>query len=122
MMTNTTPQGELREAANRLLTAAMDYYEAYRRAGCQGAVVWLKDTAGRMVILTRGEYRDTLMRNIDRLHANAEAEEVSLIDYDGDGGVSEPAVGPVFTDVDELFKDMGVEVPDGVSVPSEHTK
>ena len=58
---------DLQRSAERLLEAAMDYFEAHKRATGGAAVVWLKDTAGRMVVLTRGEYRDTLMRNIDRL-------------------------------------------------------
>jgi hypothetical protein len=68
LTTNTTPTGELRDAAERLLQAAMDYHDAYRQAGLSGAVVWVKDADGRMVILTRGEYGSTLMRNIDTLH------------------------------------------------------
>ena len=69
METNlTTAHNEaLHEAAQRLLDAAMEYWEVYKQATGGAAVVWLKDTDGRMVVLTRGEYRDTLMHNIDRL-------------------------------------------------------
>lgn len=72
--TNTTPTGELKDAAERLLEAALDYHAAYRKAGLAGAVVWVKDTDGRMVILTRGEYRCTLMQNIDRLYGEADEQ------------------------------------------------
>lgn len=58
---------ELRAAAQKVLDAAMEYFHAYRKATGGAAVVWIKDTDGRMVILTRGEYSDTLMRNIDLL-------------------------------------------------------
>jgi len=54
-------------AANDLLTAAMTYWAAYRRVTGGAAVVWLKDSDGRMVVLTRGEYKDVLMQNINKL-------------------------------------------------------
>lgn len=80
--TNTTPSGELKEAAERLLEAAMDYHAAYRKAGLAGAVVWIQDTTGRMVILTRGEYRHTLMENIDRVYRD---DEDGVLSFDGEG-------------------------------------
>lgn len=54
-------------AANDLLTAAMTYWAAYRRVTGGAAVVWLKDSDDRMVVLTRGEYKDVLMQNITKL-------------------------------------------------------
>lgn len=80
METGHEPSGELAEAGQALLDAAMAYHNAYRRAGLDGAVVWLRDTAGRLVILTRGEYRDTLMRNIETLRFNAEGEPLHRFD------------------------------------------
>lgn len=68
---------ELRAAAQKVLDAAMEYFYAYRRATGGAAVVWIKDTDGRMVILTRGEYSDTLMRNIDLLK-----RDISLVPFD----------------------------------------
>ena len=59
--------GPLADKAARLLEAAMDYWEAYKKATGGAAVVWVKDTDGRMVILTRGEYQEQLFENIDRL-------------------------------------------------------
>lgn len=79
--TNTTPQGALREKADALLIAAMEYWDEYHRKGLSGAVVWVRDTEGRMVVLTRGEYRDQLMQNIENLHR----EEERLFDYGGQG-------------------------------------
>ena len=58
---------KLGAAARALLDAAMAYWEAYAAATGGAAVVWLTDTDGRMVLLTRGEYRDALMRNVDSL-------------------------------------------------------
>ena len=69
----------LRETSDRLLQAAMDYWHEFRRVTGGAAVVWVKDTDGRMVVLTRGEYRHQLMNNIEQLY---EAEE-RLFDYDG---------------------------------------
>lgn len=69
----------LREAAERLLDAAMGYWKAYREATGGAAVVWVTDTDGRMVILTRGEYRATLMQNIDILKRHEER----VYNYDG---------------------------------------
>ena len=86
---NTTPTGGLKDAADRLLKAAMDYHAAYRKAGLAGAVVWIKDTDGRMVILTRGEYGATLMRNIDTLYGEADEP---LMEFDPPAaGVALPA-------------------------------
>lgn len=62
----------LREAAQELLNAAMNYWEQNRKSGLRGAVVWVQDSDGRLVILTRGEYRQTLMENIDCLHRENE--------------------------------------------------
>lgn len=69
MQTNfeTKSDPALQEAAQVLMDAAMVYWKEYQRIGLGGAVVWVKDTDGRMVILTRGEYQHTLMRNIDAL-------------------------------------------------------
>ena len=74
--TNMEPSGTLKESADQLLTAAMAYWQEYRKATGGAAVVWVKDSDGRMVVLTRGEYEETLMRNIhilkregDRVHS-----------------------------------------------------
>jgi hypothetical protein len=58
-------------AARALLDAAMAYWHEYNRTTGGTAVVWVKDTDGRMVILTRGEYRSQLMENIDRLRLDS---------------------------------------------------
>ncbi len=68
--TNTEPKDELREATVALLEAASSYHAAYMRAGLGAAVVWVEDTDGRLVILTRGEYRSHLMSNVHSLPLN----------------------------------------------------
>jgi len=60
-MSETT---ELREAADALLAAAATYHAAANRHGIFGAVIWLEGTGGDLVIVTRGEYRETLMAGI----------------------------------------------------------
>lgn len=65
--TNLTATGELQKAAERLLDAAMDYWKVYAKETGGSAVVWVSDTDGRLVVLTRGEYRDHLLSNIHRL-------------------------------------------------------
>ena len=55
------------EAAKRLLAAAHEFWKACNAEGQYGAVQWLTDTDGALIIFTRGEYKDRLMRNVDML-------------------------------------------------------
>lgn len=58
----------LQAAADRLLAAAMDYWREFQKANPPGgAVVWVEDEDGRLVILTRGEYREHLLANVHTL-------------------------------------------------------
>lgn len=61
-------------AAQALLDAAMAYWSEYKRATGGAAVVWLKGTDGALVVFTRGEYRETLMRNIHSLERDSDTE------------------------------------------------
>ena len=61
----------LRDAAQRLLDAAMAYWNVYSETNGCDAVVWVRDRQGRMVVLTRGEYRDVIMTNIAALGRGA---------------------------------------------------
>lgn len=70
----TSNDAALNAAAQTLLDAAMAYWGEYKRATGGAAVVWLKGTDGALVVFTRGEYRETLMRNIDSLERNADTE------------------------------------------------
>lgn len=65
--TNLTATGDLKKAAERLLDAAMAYWKAYAKETGGSAVVWVSDADGRLVVLTRGEYREQLLSNIHRL-------------------------------------------------------
>jgi len=65
--TNVRTMGTLKEKGVKLLEAAMEYWEEYRKVSGPGAVVWLRDEDGRLVLLTRGEYTSTLMQNIERM-------------------------------------------------------
>jgi hypothetical protein len=59
---------ELQTLAAALLEAAAAYRNACSRHSFGGAVQWLDASDGFTVICTRGEYRRTLMENIERLH------------------------------------------------------
>jgi hypothetical protein len=56
---------ELQECGQRLLDVALEYHALANKNGITGAVIWLTGSDGEMVIVTRGEYRETLMRNIE---------------------------------------------------------
>lgn len=55
------------QAANELLRAAHAFWKIERESGMPSAVKWITGDDGSMVIFTRGEYRDQLMRNITEL-------------------------------------------------------
>jgi len=52
------------KAAQDVIDAMYRFFELNRG---RGAVQWLEDHDGKVVIFTRGEYRGQLMENIDRL-------------------------------------------------------
>lgn len=58
---------QLEEEGRKLLEAAYNYWEAAHKAGISGAVIWLQDDDGKLVIFTRGEYRATLMQGIEKI-------------------------------------------------------
>lgn len=58
---------ELQNAGQKLLDAAYAYWHLMQEAGQGGALFWLDDSAGKTVLFTRGEYRATLLRNVDQL-------------------------------------------------------
>lgn len=51
-------------AAQKLLAAAHEFWSACMAEGQYGAGQWLTGTSGELVVFTRGEYRDTLLKNI----------------------------------------------------------
>ncbi len=55
----------INECGNRLLETALEYRDRANNLGISGAVIWLKGSDGAMVIVTRGEYREQLLRNIE---------------------------------------------------------
>ena len=58
---------QLREVGDRFLKVGYEYWEALHKAGIGGACAWVEDNEKGLVIFTRGEYRDTLLRNIPEL-------------------------------------------------------
>jgi len=60
---------DLRKAGVKLLDAGYEYWEAVHKFNGKlgGAVIWLESADGRVVIITRGEYRQQLMSGVDKL-------------------------------------------------------
>ena len=74
-----------RKAAMRLLDAAYDYWKVCHEEGQFGAVQWVDWVSGELLIFTRGEYRQTLMQNIDLLPTQPLfGERVPVDGYDDD--------------------------------------
>lgn len=57
----------LEDQCRALHEAGHDLFKARRKEGLGGAVCWVEYGDGTVVIFTRGEYRETLMRNIDEI-------------------------------------------------------
>ena len=53
---------EVREAAQKAIDAMHEFYHV---APSRGAVVWLEDSDGRVLVFTRGEHRDKLMASLE---------------------------------------------------------
>lgn len=75
---DVTRDAALKAAGDELLRSAMAYWQEYHRVTGSGAVVWLSDTDGRLVILTRFEYRWTLLENIETLRREMHFADESL--------------------------------------------
>lgn len=58
---------DLAKVGDRFLEAGYAYWEAAHKAGISGAVIWLEGEDGRCAIFTRGEYKQQLVGNIERL-------------------------------------------------------
>lgn len=58
---------ELDKEGALFLKAGKRYWEAAHKAGISGAVIWLDDTEGFGVIFTRGEYKQQIIGNIERM-------------------------------------------------------
>lgn len=52
------------EAAQRLFDAAQEYWDWRNRHGLPGAVIWLRDDLGRLLVFTRGEYDEAILNAI----------------------------------------------------------
>lgn len=58
---------ELQELGAKFIEAGKAYWEAMHKAGMGGALAWIENTESGLVIYTRGEYRETLLRNIPEI-------------------------------------------------------
>jgi hypothetical protein len=52
-------------AAQKCLDAAHDYQQLCAKEGEESPVRWIEDTEGGLLIFSRGEYRQTLLKNIE---------------------------------------------------------
>ena len=58
---------KLDRLARNLLEAALAFREEVSNQAVASAVVWVEYSGGALVVVTRGEYRDTIMENIEPL-------------------------------------------------------
>ena len=59
---------ELQKAGDNFSASGLRYWEAMNRAGIpSGAIAWLKNGDGSLVLYTRGEYLDVLLTNIPNI-------------------------------------------------------
>lgn len=58
---------KLQKAADKFRDAGYAYWEAYCKSGRDGAVVWVEMDDGSLVVFSRGEYRQQIVGNIERL-------------------------------------------------------
>jgi hypothetical protein len=59
-----TIQGRHMEEAQKMLDAVHEYWSWRQRNNLHGAVCWVRDDSGRLVVFTRGEYAETIERAI----------------------------------------------------------
>lgn len=58
---------QLSECGQKFLDAGFAYWEMMQKVkGLGGAIAWIDNTDGHMVIFTRGEYSQQLVSNIER--------------------------------------------------------
>lgn len=77
METNMNPEAneELFKTGQELIAAAYVFSKAHQKYCGDRPVVWLKTTGGDLILYTRSEYLDQIMRNIQQL-----TEEIPLHD------------------------------------------
>jgi hypothetical protein len=75
-----------RETGQKLIEAAHEFWKACREEGQHGAVQWLTGENGELIIFTRCEYRQQLMRNIGDLYSQSPVHTFpeSLKEEDGE--------------------------------------
>lgn len=81
-------EAEMQEKGQKLLDATYDYWKIMQEAGEGGALFWLRDTSGKTVIFTRGEYRATLLHNVDQLRFEGVKARTFNLDTNLENGVT----------------------------------
>jgi hypothetical protein len=75
---------ELHEGAERLLEAARAYFKLMQARRLSGGTIWLTDKDGAMVVFTRGEYRERLLRNIETIYDEGRVHQFGVADSVGE--------------------------------------
>ncbi len=77
MLTNKTISKDeaLYEKGKTLTKAAYDYWEEYNKLVGSSAIVWLQNEDGNLILFTRGEYREQIMREVDRINLDEKMYE-----------------------------------------------
>lgn len=57
-------------AAQKVIDAMYEYWQLSYGTEDSCAVRWIQDANGKVVIFTRGEYRDVLMQSVGDIHNN----------------------------------------------------
>ena len=63
-------------AGMKALEAMHEFWDVKNQQGEGAAVQWLEDTSGRVLIFTRGEYRDAIMRSVQDRDPGIPAREI----------------------------------------------
>ena len=90
----STIESEHVKAAQELLDAVHKYWKWRQSNGLHGAVCWIRDTSGRLLVFTRGEYASVIERLVEkqsgiRWEMESEDEKCPECGYPSDGGVCE---------------------------------
>jgi len=63
----STVENEHKDAAQKMLNAVHEYWTWRQKNGLYGAVTWVRDSDGRLVVFTRGEYAQVIEKAIQEV-------------------------------------------------------
>ena len=84
-MSDLIPKEDPRTAAaKKFLDAGMEYWKICQKQGQGGAVQWIEDADGRLIIFTRGEYRHQLLSQVHDLPGQPKVNRFEHGDFDNE--------------------------------------